>query len=879
MPVPARAQSHPFLLMRSSDIPALQSRASTQPFSGIKTRAVAECNQRSFPPPCNGNLNTITGEYPSLGSDTYCMRAIMSACTLAAVLETNTATRATYINKVISTLPRWEDILIIQSGANDGTPAWSTGYLTDATAAYFNTVLAVDILNSDLAARSANISYSGLTPFTSQLQYAEFLIEQEFNHFYGPGKPVYNLLLKNGSTLSYNSAPNNYPPAKESAMILYKLYSGSFNTSDPDSQALLFGGSLQPGGSFITGYQPEMAARVNPSGTYSEGPGYAYAAWGLDRDERSHLPDLLEFTGKDREFNIDFYTNPKFQTFYEWLYGYASTPFGLMTGFSDTHALRTLSDDGHGDNAWTTSSHIGGASRYSATAGDYAAWKSNGAPQQGRLLNYLLYSPATGNSRPVSRNFTNGGAFFLSQPVDTNSLYGALWNVKTAEGDQPVFHARKDVNALYLAAYGGPLLMNGGFCGAVDPSGPDSCSGVDPQNVRTFFPGSYLGDRAVSNNVATKNYTVGNYLSPNQDSHTTNFGNGLTESFTGNGLDYARGDSGAFFTPGTHNRNFLMVHPSTGSQGYFLVIDDFTGQSTGTLNLVFHPNGLSRTEVTPLTEYTTPIFRRVQADATTGLSLFFGSAPANIQFYPGIIASINGGAIIPEYFFNTYTPDSDGTTSLLTALFPYNSTHPKASMQRIQNSYLTGISLNHGSNLIDYALTSDNAAAAAHAGIDFEAASAWYRLQGSSLIAYFVRQGRSLTNSAVSPTGFSSASPVTLRLKGTSGHIVSPGTSVTFRYPSLTAVRLNGQILSPTQTGSGFVTATIPQGNHTVDLVVGGAPPPTATSGPLPTQTPAPLSGDLNGDGVVDWRDYLYLLARFPSQFSIFNLNTLFRSL
>src|SRR3989344_1797258 len=151
------AQQHPFLLMHASDISSLQSKSNQEPYSGMKTRAIAECTQRSFPPPCNGSLNIIGGEYPSVGSDATCMRAIMSACTLAAIVDSGN--RSTYVNKVVATLPKWEDILIIQTGANDGTPAWSTGYLTDATAAYFNTVLTIDILHDDLQSRSANISY------------------------------------------------------------------------------------------------------------------------------------------------------------------------------------------------------------------------------------------------------------------------------------------------------------------------------------------------------------------------------------------------------------------------------------------------------------------------------------------------------------------------------------------------------------------------------------------------------------------------------------------------------------------------------------------------------------------------------------------------
>lgn len=852
----ASAQTHPFLLMRSSDIPSLQSKSNQEPYSGMKTRAIAECTQRAFPPPCNGNLNTITGEYPSLGSDTYCMRAIMSACTLASIVDSGN--RTTYINKVVDTLPRWEDILIIQTGVNDGTPAWSTGYLTDATAAYFNTVLAIDILHDDLAARPANISYPGLPTFTNQLAYAEFLMEQEFNHFWGYKKPNYNLQLKDGSTLDYNAAPNNYPPAREAALILWKLYSGTFSASDNDSRSLLFGGTIdnaqapypaQP----LSGYMPEINPRVNDSGTYTEGPGYAYAAWGLDRDERSHLIDLLEFTGKDSEFGIDFYTNPKFIAFYEWLYGYASTPFGLMTSFGDTHAMRLLSDNGHGGNNWTTSSHIGQASKFGNLAGSYAAWKSDGAQQQGRLLNYLLYTQTNTTSRPQSKIFANGGGFFLSQPVDNMSLYGALWNVRE-HNLTSFFHVRKDVNALYLAGYGAPLLMNAGFCGAVDPSGPDGCSGVDENNVRTYFDGTYLGRRAVSNSVAMLNYTVGNYLTPNDDGVTTDFGSGVTEGFTGQGLDYVSADSGSFVTTGNHTRNFLLMHPTTNTRGYFVVFDEFSGVGGGNVNLVFHPNAISRTQITPLTEYSVQVFRRFQADVSTGLDFFFATPPSDVEFYRGVIASSSGGAIVPEYFFNTY-PISNGVKNIATILFPFNNTHAKATMSRISGNGFTGAMLDHGSGTVDYVFESNGSSQISH-GSSFQGKAAVFRMQNSNLASYFVRKGRSFSNGAGSPTGFNSNVDVSLYLNGRSGNIVSPGTSVTFRFPGLTAVRLNGAVVSPTQSGSGFLTVNVPSGTHAIELSTG--PTPTGPTIVVP-QTP----GDANGDGRVDGIDYIIWLNHF----------------
>lgn len=52
---------------------------------------------------------------------------------------------------------------------------------------------------------------------------------------------------------------------------------------------------------------------------------------------------------------------------------------------------------------------------------------------------------------------------------------------------------------------------------------------------------------------------------------------------------------------------------------------------------------------------------------------------------------------------------------------------------------------------------------------------------------------------------------------------------------------------------------------------------PGGSSTPPPA-SPTPNPADLNGDGVIDWLDYLYLLAHFNSPYTIFNFNHLVRS-
>ena len=461
---------HPFMLVREDQYPELRQRADQEPWRTMKGHAIAECNALAFP--------RITAS-ACLGSDAFCMHAIMGSCSLAYILDP--ANSAVYLEKVRSAIPYWEPILVVQSGADDGSRNTTDAYYTDATAAYFNTILAVDVMHDDLAL---------LAPLPSPVTPSPWTTPPVFDSSLDQAETCWrrNIIISTATRAPFLAntsitCPTGIRHARSAAMIAWKIYAGEFSPTDSDSVALLQGGmldnkypDLDRDGDNVEGYMPEISARINSSGVYSEGSTYAHAGWGLDRDERSHLVDILEFTGKDVAFGVDFYTNPRFQNFYEWLYGYASTPYGVMTGFGDTYAFDRLTDDGHGGNVYTESSHIGQAGKFSDLAGGYALWKSRGSTPQGRFLNYVLLEPMAPAS-PQSRVFANGGGFFLESPADDRSLYGALWNVMQPEVGSPVFHVRDDVNAVYIAGYGESLLMNSGFCGAVDTTGPSQCQG------------------------------------------------------------------------------------------------------------------------------------------------------------------------------------------------------------------------------------------------------------------------------------------------------------------------------------------------------------------------------------------------------------------
>jgi hypothetical protein len=416
-------QARPFLLVRSSQFAELQSRASQMPYSAMKTDAINTCT----------NLQYNAGETPCAGTsynDTHCIRNIMSACALAYIVDPSN--KQTYLNKIIHVFPRWEDIITIQSGADDGTRNTANEYYNIAGAAYFNTLLALDITHADLAATPWSSSQTYDRTFSSQIQYMEFVMLQEFHHFYGNSKGVFDFVKRDG-TLMYYNMPSRHPPAKEAALIIWKLYSGSFAANDTDSQKLMFGGTIDM--LAVGGYVPETNARINDSGVYAEGPSYALAGWGSDREERAHLLDVLEFTGKDAEFGLDFYTNPRWQTFVEWLYGYATTPFGMHVSFGDTYAYRLMTDQVGFGAVLTKSPRIAAAGKFGPTAGSYALWKAAGqTPEDASFSISCILRAQPLPLLPVECMQMEAASSLNNQPIPNHCLepYGMLNHNKKA---------------------------------------------------------------------------------------------------------------------------------------------------------------------------------------------------------------------------------------------------------------------------------------------------------------------------------------------------------------------------------------------------------------------------------------------------------------
>ena len=418
---------------------------------------------------------------------------------------------------------------------------------------------------------------------------------------------------------------------------------------------------------------------------------------------------------------------------------------------------------------------------------------------------------------------------------DANLVCGVLYNNTVEE-----WHTHKDVNALYLAGYGEPLLMNSGYCGA-----STGCLG---------FNWNYIHDRAVSGNTALVDYAIGTETNPSTtNDHQAKIGSGITEGFTQNFLDYASGDSGNALPNSQHIRNLIFAHPQDNKNGYFVSFDEFSNIGPGIpVNLAFHPNSNTTSELTANTEYTAPVAPIIQSNNSAGLSLFFATQPSGVTINNGVFADW-WQPFIGKYLFATY-PSANSKKNIVSVLFPYDSSHSKPAYSRISGTDYTGATINHGTNITDVVLESDGTNTITYASHLFQGSGLLVRKNGSITQFYFSRQARLYEDGMSIKTGFSADAPVSIALRDTEGTIISPSTAVTFYHPGVIGLKIDNQTVSSSQTGSGWVRASIPAGTHTVSLL---------TSPSAPSPTPIPTPGDANNDNQVDGLDYVIWLNHY----------------
>ncbi|HEX6684130.1 MAG TPA: DNRLRE domain-containing protein [Candidatus Limnocylindrales bacterium] len=472
----------------------------------------------------------------------------------------------------------------------------------------------------------------------------------------------------------------------------------------------------------------------------------------------------------------------------------------------------TFGDSGTTRGALYRSARVYSAGRFGPVAAANAAWSLAGVSpgQVSPLITaYVLTVEPPGSAAPVpSKIFKGGGAWFLEQSTRSTALAGALWNAsKEAE------HQHNETNALHLTAYGEHVLRNSGY------------NGTDAAGAVGAFSYPIVRGRAVVSNTVLIDYDrhfTDEYAPSTTNDHALKHGAGIIEGFTGPRFDYASGDSGAALPNGKHVRNFAFVHPSDGANGYWLVFDEVDATTGGVpASVAWHPNSAASPQTaTALTEYTSTVGPDQRTGNNVKLTTFLGTAPSSVAFKWGPFGD-RGESVQGRYLYASYPTDSAGRKNIVTVLFPSDASHPKAPMTRLSGSGYTGASIAHPGGPADYAFESSGASVVSGHGASWQAPATHFRVGAGGLVHYFVRKGRSFTDGA---EGFSAPSPVSVYLNGKTGQILNGNTgtvNVTFKYPGLRGVKLNGVPATVVSSGIGSLTVAVPTGTRTVELTTG----------------------------------------------------------
>jgi len=520
-------------------------------------------------------------------------------------------------------------------------------------------------------------------------------------------------------------------------------------------------------------WRNRLIGEISPQGLYHNGVGYA----GTTLGRVTELPFcyILSAAGEG-----DYFNEPRFARFVEWFYSAARTPFrgGLTFGNEKF--------DRHSNCQYLCTY---GASRFSAEAGGNAAWNLDGRVPPGEILSYVFADwPPAEPVKPLSRIWSDGYAAFWEDSPSDRSLMGVLWSGKYTR-TATRSHSHKEINAIHLCAYGEHVLRNTGYVWIEMPDGPPAV----------------LGNTVLIDGV----------------DHVSKRGGGMLEGFTAPRFDYARGYSEGALPNGKHWRNFVFVHPQDGRNGYWVLFDEVdANSSTSNVNVALHPNADNSTTVSDKLEYQAKIGPNTHSGHDVYLSIFLGTAPTSATIEEGFLDG-EPDDFMGKYLYSTYETDGEGKRNIVTVLFPHDADHVKADMSRLSGTGYTGAEVDLGSSIVDIALESSGTSTVAHNGISFRGQATLYRQSSGNLSFYFIRGGR-LFDDGVSPRrGFSSNSDVSVYVKEIEGKIISPGAEVTFYYPDITDVLLDGETSTVLETGTGWVKVSVPSGTYDLEFVTG----------------------------------------------------------
>ncbi|MDN3666965.1 hypothetical protein QWY92_16335 [Algibacter miyuki] len=551
-------------------------------------------------------------------------------------------------------------------------------------------------------------------------------------------------------------------------------------------------------------------------GVSPAGNGYCVQRWNsIERTVKNSTPDIMEYMGYH-----DYYTNPGIVGLKEFMYGYATAPFGRILLYGDSRNTEVQKPWDIEDGNIILSPHIVSAARFSPEAYKYAMWtlrEGAGVSKgilKGHLSNYLIMAGTAANNNPIefntddaelapSRLFENYGAL-KSRAQSVNGLYLSMLNLK----GNIEYHTHYETNAIALAGYGEILMRNAGY------DGPNNDATID--GVTATF------DFIHSNSEAGNNLMIGGKR------HSSKVGDGITEGIVGEGIEYFRGSSSEAIE-GTHFRDVVFMQPSNDVNGYYVVMDHVkTDKAEDNVNVVWHPNSAILNTVKNATEYFSEIKiekghvgPRLYSENKATLTTFLGTKPASVEVKKTVNQDRSGYAFASDYMYvnyNTLNQQAD----ILTVLFPGDKTHKAGSLTRIVAGDYSGSEITQ-KEIVDVALTSNGNSVEKYGSETFQGENILYRKASGKLISYFLK-GKSFKSGQGNSIGFKSDNSVALSMncdvdgKGMSGKIISPGTKVTFYAPSISSVKIDGINVPIDVLKTNSVSFSIPEGTFKLEL-------------------------------------------------------------
>ncbi|NQT94534.1 MAG: hypothetical protein HQ559_17395 [Lentisphaerae bacterium] len=601
-----------------------------------------------------------------------------------------------------------------------------------------------------------------------------------------------------------------------------------FNTNDTSWQLNLYGArmiwarykGLPSASTHADGYYDTVMSHIEPDGFWTDSPGYAYNRLGgtASRTAKTYAADVMEFTGLDTRY----YSSSRVKEFFRWVHTLGQNPARVYTLFGDTGSLY-----GGAEARYTRHFSV---DRFAPEYRKYASWcVGDDIPShaENSLFPYILMTNSMPVAEtPVSRLYTSGAAFW-ERSSSVEALMCVLYNQHTSG------HSHDDVNSFYVFGYGEHLVMNSGV--HYNPSYPGTTPDGDEWRA-AFLQNSVTIDHART--------------------HAARTGNGITEGFTGGRVEYASADSGVALGNGRHLRSLVLVHPQPGkANGYFVLFDEVAADNPEHgFQVNIHPNSTNDPAVVSgNTEFTATANMRVN-DPGGGekITVFMATEPAAVVMTNAWFGTWSGPAVAGRYIESTYVTDANGTGRAVTVLFPHDDTHVKAAMTRVTQPGCTGAAIDHGGGTVDTVLESDGNAVHAYGEISFQARACLSRTETTNIL-YFARKGRFFDDGAAGRRGFQCASNVTVFMEDKTGHIVSPGAEVTFFYPGIEDVWLDGAPSTVTA-APGSATVDVPAGTFAVELLVSSAvdtsPPSVPTD--LSAEPASPVRVDLSWTAASD---------------------------